>query len=136
MRVLETTKALSSRMGAAPPEGWCWVRCSTIPERSAGVSESSGRVEAPRAREYPGNVTAPRRFLALLPLLAFVSGILDYGPARAPEAGSAIFTLHLLASVAVIYAWFRLDALRRGYRAPLMLHLAMIAVPLAALPFY
>lgn len=76
------------------------------------------------------------RVLGLLPLLAFVFGCLEYGPHRGPERGALSMTLHVLATLAVIFAWFWLDARRRGYRASIALRVAMLGLTVAALPYY
>jgi hypothetical protein len=74
--------------------------------------------------------------LILLPVLSFVFGCLEYGPARGPEAGSAPLTIHAVLALAVVFAWFVIDTRDRGYRASIVLRVAMLALPIVALPYY
>jgi hypothetical protein len=74
--------------------------------------------------------------LLLLPVLAFVFGCLEYGPAQGPEAGSVTLTTHAVLSLACVFAWFVSDARERGYRASIVLKIAMLALAIVALPYY
>jgi hypothetical protein len=74
--------------------------------------------------------------LTLLPVAAFVFGCLDYGPGRGPEAGSLGLTVHAALSLALVFAWFLIDARERGYKASLLLKIAMPALTIVALPYY
>jgi len=76
------------------------------------------------------------KLLALLPTLALVFGCLEYGPARGPERGSVPLLLHALSSLAIVVAWFLLDARARGYRASIALKVAMVPLTVLALPYY
>jgi len=75
------------------------------------------------------------RVLALLPALSFVLGCLEYGPARGPEAGP-LLTIHAVAVLALVFAWFLLDVNERGYKASIILKVAMVALTSVALPYY
>jgi hypothetical protein len=61
---------------------------------------------------------------------------LEYGPARGPEAGSALLTTHAVLSLACVFAWFAIDAKGRTYRASIVLKIAMLALAIVALPYY
>jgi hypothetical protein len=76
------------------------------------------------------------RVLALLPLAAFFFGCLEYGPARGPEPGSVLSTIHAVSSLAIVGAWFLMDARARGYRASIALKAAMLVITVVALPYY
>jgi|SRR6266850_5682311 len=76
------------------------------------------------------------KLLALLPALSLVFGCLEYGPARGPEAGSALMTVHAASSVALVFIWFWIDARNRAYRASIFLKIAMLGLTIVALPYY
>lgn len=76
------------------------------------------------------------KLLALLPVLALAFGCLEYGPLRAPERGSFLLTLHALSSLALVFAWFWIDARHRAYRASIVLRVAMLLLTVVALPYY
>jgi hypothetical protein len=76
------------------------------------------------------------KLLALLPVLSLAVGCLEYGPARGPEAGSVLLTLHAIVSLALVFAWFWIDARDRAYRASIVLRIAMLVLPVVALPWY
>jgi|SRR6266850_5513973 len=76
------------------------------------------------------------KLLALLPVLSLAFGCLEYGPARGPEAGSVLLTLHAVASLALVFAWFWIDARDRAYKASIVLRVAMLVLPVVALPCY
>lgn len=82
--------------------------------------------------------TRPRRqtwVLASLPALSFVFGCLDYGPFHGPGPGT-LSTIHAVAVLGLVFAWFLLDARERAYNASILLKLAMIALSSVALPYY
>src|SRR5437867_83989 len=76
------------------------------------------------------------KLLALLPVLSLAFGCLEYGPLHGPERGSALLTLHALASLALVFAWFWIDARDRAYRASVFLRVAMLILTVVALPYY
>jgi hypothetical protein len=76
------------------------------------------------------------KVLALLPALSLVFGCLEYGPLQGPERGSLLLTLHAIASLAVVSAWFWIDARRRAYKASIVLRVAMFILTVVALPYY
>lgn len=76
------------------------------------------------------------KLLALLPVLSVAFGCLEYGPARGPEGGSMLLTLHAVSSLALLFAWFWIDARDRAYKASIALRIAMLVLPIVALPFY
>jgi hypothetical protein len=76
------------------------------------------------------------RVLALLPILSFVAGVCEYGPARRPVPGSALLTVHAVFSLAIVVVWFLGDARERGYKASWILKLAMPVLTVVALPYY
>ena len=79
---------------------------------------------------------AQTKLLVALPLLSLVFGFLEYGPGQAPEAGSITMTLHAVASLALVFIWFRLDSRRLDYRPSIVLMIAMLALTFLALPYY
>ena len=80
---------------------------------------------------------SPRtKLLAVLPVLSLIFGCLEYGPARGPEAGSALLTTHSVLSLALVFAWFWSDARAHEYKASIVLKLAMLGVTIVALPYY
>ena|SRR2546422_11110501 len=76
------------------------------------------------------------KLLALLPVLSLVFGCLEYGPLRGPERGSALLTLHAISSLVLVLAWFWIDARDRGYKASIVLRVAMLFLAVVALPYY
>ena len=74
--------------------------------------------------------------LALLPALSLVYGCLEYGPYQGPERGSALLTLHAVTSLALVFAWFWIDARGRGYKASILLRIFMLVLTVIALPYY
>ena len=90
--------------------------------------------------ERPHAVTPRGRLrttpLILLPVISFVFGCLEYGPARGPEAGSAPLTIHAVLSLALVFVWFIVDAREREYRPSIVLRVAMPALTIVALPYY
>jgi len=81
-------------------------------------------------------VTTQTKLLALLPVLSLAFGCLEYGPAHGPEPGSKLLTFHAISSVALVFAWFWIDARNRGYRASIFLKFAMLCLTIVALPYY
>jgi len=76
------------------------------------------------------------KLLALLPVLSLVFGCLEYGPLRGPERGSALLILHAVSSLALVLAWFWIDARDRAYKASIVLRVAMLGLTVVALPYY
>lgn len=76
------------------------------------------------------------RFLAALPLLSLLFGFLEYGPRQSPQSGSLTMTLHAVASLVVVFVWFRMDSRRLDYRPSIVLMAAMLALTFLALPYY
>ena len=76
------------------------------------------------------------KLLALLPAAALVFGCLEYGPDGGPAAGSVLVVIHALVALAIVFVWFLRDAKARGYRASIVLKLAMPVFTIAALPYY
>ena len=81
-------------------------------------------------------VRTKTKLLALLPVLSLAFGCLEYGPLRGPERGSVQLTLHALSSLALVFAWFWIDARDRAYRASILLRVAMLILTVVALPYY
>lgn len=74
--------------------------------------------------------------LALLPALSLLVGWLDYGPAHdSPHAG-ALATVYALVSLALVFAWFRLDARARNYTPSKTMNAGVIALAMLAIPCY
>lgn len=74
--------------------------------------------------------------LALLPALSLLVGWLDYGPLRdSPHAGM-LATLYALASLALVFAWFRIDARMQQYRPSKAMNAGVIALAMLAIPCY
>lgn len=76
------------------------------------------------------------KLLVALPLMALVFGCLEYAPLRGPERGSWLLTLHAVASLVLVFAWFLVDERRRGYKASIVLKISMVVLTVVALPFY
>ena len=76
------------------------------------------------------------RLLALLPAFSLLFGCLEYGPHQGPERGSALLTLHAVTSLVLVFAWFWIDARRRGYKASIPLKVSMLVLTIVALPYY
>jgi hypothetical protein len=76
------------------------------------------------------------KLLTALPASSLIFGFLEYGPARGPAGGSTLLTLHVLLTIAIVCVWFWIDVRSRGYRASIVLKLAMPAITVVALPYY
>jgi|SRR2546426_1363484 len=76
------------------------------------------------------------KLLALLPVLSLVFGCLEYGPLRGPEPGSVLLTLHAVSSLALVFAWFWIDARDCAYKVSIFLRVAMLVLTVVALPWY
>lgn len=76
------------------------------------------------------------KLLACLPILSFIAGSLEYGPARRPEAGSALMTAHVVLSLAIVFVWFLMDERARKYKASIVLKVVMPLLTVVALPYY
>ena len=74
--------------------------------------------------------------LALLLALSLLIGWLEYASARSAEYASGLATTHVLLALALVFAWFRLDAQQRRYRVSWPLQLAIAAFTVCALPYY
>ena len=81
-------------------------------------------------------MTVRTKVLALCPFLSLIVGCLEYGPARGPDSGSVLFAIHALASLALVFVWFRLDAHERIYKASIVLNIVMLGLTIVALPYY
>ena len=79
---------------------------------------------------------AQTKLLALLPASSLVFGCLEYGPARGPEPSNALFTLHAVSSVLLVFLWFWIDTRDRAYKASIFLKIGMLGVTVVALPYY
>lgn len=76
------------------------------------------------------------KLLTLFPVLSFIFGCLEYGPARGPEAGSALLTIHALLTLTLVFVWVVIDARERRYKASIFLKVAMLCLAIVALPYY
>jgi len=76
------------------------------------------------------------KLLALFPVLSLVFGCLEYGPLGGPERGSVLLTLHAVSSLALVLAWFWIDARDRSYKPSIVLRVAMLILTIVALPYY
>jgi len=66
-------------------------------------------------------VRTQTKLLALFPVLSLVFGCLEYGPLGGPERGSVLLTLHAVSSLALVLAWFWIDARDRSYKPSIVL---------------
>ncbi len=73
--------------------------------------------------------------LAVLALLAFVAGALDYGPFNDPRLASAVLMVHVATSVALIVAWCLVDARQRAYPTTIAFKIALVCLTVIALPY-
>jgi len=74
--------------------------------------------------------------LALLPALAFGVGLAGSGPSPTENSANFLLVIEAVGAIALIVAWFTLDARSRGYRQTWALRLAMVALTALALPYY
>lgn len=74
--------------------------------------------------------------LAMLAGFALVDGALGYwlNPSRAWPSGYDVAAM--LCYCLLIFLWYRADALERGYRRPVAMNIAVVAVSFIGLPVY
>lgn len=74
--------------------------------------------------------------LAFLPVASLLIGFIEYGPARAPSYAHTLTIIQACLSVAIVFLWFRGDAIERQYPTSLFLKAAMLGLAIFALPYY
>ena len=73
--------------------------------------------------------------LISLAVIAFVSGVTRQVLEPGQPFAQADISFALL-SVALIFAWYRMDAVQRGYRRSPFLDVMVVAITILALPYY
>jgi peptidoglycan/LPS O-acetylase OafA/YrhL len=74
--------------------------------------------------------------LVLLLALSLLVGWLEYGPARESQYTATLLMMHALMSLALVFAWFWLDAKERHFKTSILLKIAVSGLAIFALPYY